>query len=177
MTEDLQVRRARPADAAEILEIYGPLVELTAVSFEERVPDPSEMAGRIKDSLDWLVCEQTSEIVGYAYAGAFHPRPAYRWSAEVSVYVRESHRGAGVGRLLLRNLLEQLTELGIVNAYAGIALPNDASIRLFKSFGFERVAHYPKVGFKLGKWYDVAWWGLRLSEGDVPPAEIGRLQP
>jgi phosphinothricin acetyltransferase len=140
------------------------MVRETPVSFEEEVPDIDEMVRRIDDSIAWLVCELDGVVVGYAYAGPFHTRPAYRWSAEVSLYVDSEHHRKGVGRRLLDALLGELRRRGFANALAGIAMPNDASVNLFESLGFRRAALYERVGYKLGRWHDVGWWQLRLDE-------------
>ena len=116
-------------------------------------------------------------VAGYAYASRFHPRSAYRWSAEVSVYLAPRARGAGVGTRLVRTLLARLTEMGFVNAFAGSSLPNPASTALFESLGFRKIAHWERAGFKLGAWHDVGWWQLQLQAPSVPPPELGRPAP
>ena len=168
----VRIRDASALDAPDVLAIYRPLVEQTAVSFEERPPTLAEMERRVADSHLWLVAEQSSRVVGYAYAGRFHARPAYRWSAEVSIYLGDGARGKGLGRRLLNEVLRRLTARGFVNAFAGIALPNPASVGLFESAGFQKIAHQRQVGFKLGSWHDVGWWQLQLRERTVPPPEL-----
>lgn len=167
---DHVIRPATTADAAAILAIYAPFVTATAVSFEEEPPSVEDMVGRIEDSHLWLVSETDGTVDGYAYAGRFHPRSAYRWAVEVSVYLAASARGQGLGRALIGELIQRLRDMGFVSAFAGSTLPNDASTRLFESFGFEKIAHWSKVGYKLGAWHDVGWWQLHLREpGDSPP--------
>lgn len=160
----MQFRPATAGDAAAVRSIYEPMVRETPVSFEEEVPDTDEVVRRIDDSIAWWVCELDEAIIGYAYAGPFHTRAAYRWSAEVSLYVASNHHRKGVGRALLDALLDELRRRDFANAFAGIALPNDASVNLFESFGFRRVALFERVGYKLGRWHDVGWWQLRLDE-------------
>jgi L-amino acid N-acyltransferase YncA len=169
----MKIRAANPDDAAGILSIYAPMVRDTPVSFEEQVPDTDEILRRIHDSIAWLVCELDGVVAGYAYAGRFHPRAAYRWSAEVSLYVAGAHQRKGIGRRLLGALLDELRRRGFANVLAGIALPNDASVNLFESFGFRRVALYERIGHKLDRWHDVGWWQLRL---DGPPLTGPGLQ-
>ena len=177
MSDRLLIRLPEPArDAARVAEIYRPSVESGLASFEEVPPDAVEMRRRIAATLaatPWLVAEVDSRVAGYAYAGPHHTRPGYRWSVNVSVYVAEGFAGRGIGRRLYRELFAILTRQGFVNVYAGITLPNDASVALHRSMGMEPVGTYQGVGFKHGAWHDVAWFGLRLAEPlDPPPAPI-----
>jgi L-amino acid N-acyltransferase YncA len=169
------IRSALSSDAERVLGIYREFVTQSAVTFETDPPDVDEMRARIQTALGsyaWLVFEEGPNILGYAYANQFHIRPAYRWSVEVSVYIDPRSQGKGIGRSLLDSLLDALVVRGYVNAFAGIALPNAASIRLFESRGFEQIALQKQVGFKLGRWRDVGWWQLRLAPATVPPPAI-----
>jgi L-amino acid N-acyltransferase YncA len=166
------IRDASLADADAILEIYRPIVAETAISFEEEPPSAQEIVSRIKASHVWLVAADANRVVGYAYAGPFHPRAAYRWSAEVSVYVAEQARGRGVARRLISTLLSQLKSRGYVNAFAVVALPSPGSVRLFESLGFEKIAQQKNAGFKLGAWHDVGWWQLELQPPSIPPPQL-----
>lgn len=166
------IRHAGPGDATAIAEIYEPIVRDTFISFETEPPSHEEIAHRITESLLWLIYEEHNRILGYAYAAPFHRRSAYRWSTEVSVYVAPKAQGRGIARKLLHELLDHLSTRGFVNAFAGIALPNPASITLFESFGFSQVAVHRKVGFKLGAWRDVGWWQLQLRDASIPPPQV-----
>lgn len=173
---DLQIRDADPArDAAACAAIYAPHVEGSAVSFEERVPDAAELARRIeryRTGHAWLVAERDREVVGYAYATAFNERPAYRWSAGVSVYVAAGERGRGIGRALYEALFDRLRERGFRMACAGITLPNEASVGLHESLGFRQIGMNPEIGWKQGAWRDVGWWQLELTPArEGPPPE------
>ena len=173
---ELRIRDADPArDAVACAEIYAPHVEGCAVSFEERAPHAAEMAARIERygaSHAWLVAEREGRVIGYAYATAFNQRPAYRWSASVSVYVAEEARGIGIGRTLYVALFERLRERGFRMACAGITLPNEASVGLHESLGFEQTGHNREIGWKQGAWRDVGWFQLELSPaGTEPPPE------
>jgi L-amino acid N-acyltransferase YncA len=170
--EPVLIRVANAADAKAILGVYAPYVIDTAISFEEEPPSVEEMADRIESGHLWLVAEVGAEILGYAYAAPFHRRPAYRWSVEVSIYLAETATGRGVGKLLLSELLERLRQQGFVNAFAGTTLPNARSLTLFETFGFKKIAHQEKVGFKLLAWHDVVWMELQLQERTVPPPEL-----
>jgi phosphinothricin acetyltransferase len=165
------IRLATERDALACLRIYAPVVAETAISFETEAPSVEEMERRIADTLvqlPWLVLEEPEGVQGYAYAAPYRKRAAYQWSVEVSVYVAEEARGKGVGRRLYAALFDLLRRQGYVNAYAGIALPNDASVGLHEAMGFRPVGVYRNVGFKLGRWLDVGWWQLELRE---PPGE------
>ena len=170
------IRPATPEDAAAVLAIYAPEVRSSVATFELDPPSPEEMRSRIvavSATYPWLVFEASGRVVGYAYAAAYHSRPAYAWTCEASVYVGEGARGTGAGKALLRELLARLTGAGFVNVIARIALPNDASVRLFESHGFERIGTARGVGYKLGRWVDVDEWQLQLAErgpGPKPPS-------
>jgi phosphinothricin acetyltransferase len=159
----MRIREARPDDAAAIRDIYAPFVESTATTFETVTPSLDEMRARIRDAVaPWLVADDGDAIAGYAYASQHRARAAYQWSVEVSVYTSALARRRGVGRALYETLFHLLRAQGFVNAYAGIALPNDASVGLHESLGFTPIGTYPHVGYKQGAWHDVGWWGLTL---------------
>ncbi len=169
-----RIRLAEEADADAIAAIYRPIVEETAISFETTAPDRREMARRIADTLTshpWLVCDVDGAIAGYAYAARHRVRGAYRWSVDSSVYVASSHRQLGVGRGLYQSLFAILAAQGYFNAFAGIALPNQASVALHEAMGFERLGVYRRVGYKFGEWRDVGWWQLTLKPHAESPSE------
>lgn len=162
-------------DAAAVAAIYRPSVTDSFISFEEVAPTEVEMAERITTTLaftPWLVAEDDGEVVGYAYAGRHRDRAAYRWSVDISAYIRGDRQGRGLGTALYGALLPILAAQGFAHAFAGITQPNPASVRLHRSIGMELVGVYRDVGYKLGAWRDVAWYQLRLVEqpGD-PPSE------
>jgi len=144
-------------------------------SFEESEPSAGEMARRIETvsaTHPWLVLERGDSVVGYAYAGKRRQRAAYRWAADVSVYVDAAQRHSGVARTLYGALFELLREQGLRVACAGITLPNQASVALHESLGFERVGVFRGIGWKAGQWRDVGWWQLDLApRGAGSPAE------
>jgi L-amino acid N-acyltransferase YncA len=177
------IRLASPErDAAAVAGIYRPSVTDSIASFEEIPPTAEEMAGRMEATLartPWLVATDAGEVVGYAYAGAHRERAGYRWSVDISAYVRADRHGRGIGATLYRVLIRILTAQGFANVYAGITQPNPASVALHRSIGMEPVGVYRGVGYKLGAWRDVAWYQLRLiDESDDPPGEpipVGEL--
>lgn len=166
MSDAWIIRAALEADAQALLEIYGPLVEGTAISFETAVPTLAEFEARIATALrgwQWLVAVEGDRCIGYAYASSHRERTAYRWSVEVSAYVHPHHQRRGVAAALYKQLLQDLTRKGFCNAYAGVTLPNDASVALHQSVGFHPIGVFPAVGRKFGKWHDVAWFHLAMS--------------
>jgi phosphinothricin acetyltransferase len=166
------IRLAAPNDAAGVQAIYAPVVRDTAVSFEAEPPTVEEIRQRIVHTLErlpWVVCEHRGELRGYAYASPHRARAAYQWSVDVSVYVHAQARRSGVGRGLYRSLFPLLALQGFYNAYAGITLPNPASVGLHESLGFQPVGVYRAVGYKLGDWHDVGWWQLPLRECTTSP--------
>jgi L-amino acid N-acyltransferase YncA len=170
------IRDADPGrDAAACAAIYAPSVEDNPTSFEERAPGAEEMVARIRriqETHPWLVAERGGEVVGYAYACPHRQRTAYRWSVDVSVYVAPGHHGEGIGRALYTALFERLRAQRFRMAYAGITLPNAASVALHESLGFAQVGTMREVGWKLGAWRDVGWFQLELSPpGSEPPPE------
>ena len=172
------VRSAIPEDAAGCVAIYRPYVENTAITFEIEVPTVSEMTARIAaahETHEWLVLQLDDRIIGYAYAHAFNPRAAYRWSVETSIYIDDDHHRTGAGRKLYARLLRRLTERRYRRAFAGITQPNAASNAFHRSFGFRDAGLYRRVGWKHDSWHDVAWMQLDLSstaEPDRPPTPI-----
>jgi phosphinothricin acetyltransferase len=168
------IRIAEAGDAAQIVEIYRPYVEKTAITFEETPPCAEEVAAKIAkvgSTFPFLVFEEEGEILGYAYATLFRERAAYRWSLEDSVYVREDSAGRGIGRLLLTALVVLLRDMGYVKIYAVITPPNPASVALHAALGFIPLCRFPDTAFKLGKWQAIDWMELTLREATATPEE------
>ena len=168
------IRDAIPADARDILDIYAPYIIDTVISFETEVPTIVEFTSRMESILKnypYLVCEAGNRIVGYAYGSKHRERAAYKYSADISVYVAPEYQQRGVGKMLYTKLFELLQEQGIYTVYAGITLPNDKSIGLHKAFGFIDVGVYRNVGYKLGKWCDVLWMEKPLRDYNNPSIE------
>jgi L-amino acid N-acyltransferase YncA len=171
------IRDADPGrDAAACLEIYAPYVSETPVSFEEEVPSLAEFAERMRAmqaTHPWLVFEDEGRVAGYAYGTVHRARAAYRWTAEVTVYVAPSRQRGGIGRHLYGELFARLRAQGFQLAVAGITLPNEASVGFHEALGFEPVGIYRGIGWKLGSWHDVGWWQLQLRDPhDEPPGEV-----
>lgn len=169
------IRHADPGrDAQACARIYAPYVRDSVISFEEEVLGEAEMAARIsriQRTHPWLVAERDGAVAGFAYGAPHRERAAYRWAADVSVYVDSAQHRQGIGRRLYEELFELLRAQGLRVACAGVTLPNDASVRLHERLGFEPVGVYRRIGFKAGAWHDVGWWQLFLGSGDTPPEE------
>lgn len=162
-----RIRAAVPGDAGAIAGIYNHYIANAIATFEEDPVAAPDMARRIKEiaalPLPWLVAESAAGVAGYAYASRWKGRCAYRFSVESTVYVDAAAVGRGVGALLYAALVERLRLRNIHSVIAGIALPNNASIRLHEKLGFQKIAHFHEVGFKFGRWIDVGYWQLLLS--------------
>jgi phosphinothricin acetyltransferase len=171
---ELLIRDATEADASACAAIYAPYVRDTCISFEVEPPAPDEMACRMADAAArhaWLVLAQDDRVVGYAYGHPFASRAAYRWSCESSIYVEQGLRRSGAGRALYGALLTRLEQRGYLRVFAGIALPNEASIGLHTAMGFEMAGVFRGVGYKDGQWRDVAWVQRSIGTAGQPPAE------
>ena len=168
------IRPAQDDDGAAVAAVYAPYVRDTPVSFEVEPPSGAVMAERIIGTLGthpWLVAEQQGEVVGFAYAGKHSQRAAYRWTVNVTVYVRGSERRTGVGRRLYQALLETLRQQGFRSAFAEIVLPNPGSARLHEAMGFQHIGVHKDIGYKLGRWQDIGYWRLGLSDSIAAPSE------
>jgi phosphinothricin acetyltransferase len=160
--EKYMIRDVLPVDAAEISEIYNHYIANTIITFEEDTVTEDIIGERMKEvkclQLPWFVAEQDGNILGYCYAGKWKDRSAFRHATEVTVYLHPNHVGKGIGVELYRNLLQTLKSQGIHVAIGGIALPNEASIKLHERMGFLKVAQLKEVGFKFNRWIDVEYW-------------------
>lgn len=167
------IRTATDADAAAISEIYKHYVLNTIISFEDVPPTPSDIRSRMSagDAYPWLVAEHDDDVVGYAYAAPHRTRAAYKWSVDAAVYLSHNHTGYGIGRSLYTELFARLRARGFVNVYAGVGLPNDASVGLHRTMGFRPVGTYKQVGYKFGQWHDVSWFQLHLLDAPAAPPE------
>ena len=167
----MSIREAHPVqDAAACAAIYTPYVEDSVATFEEQPPSAQELGRRIAVAHAWLVCERDGAVVGYAYGSRHRERSAYRFAADVAVYVAAAHHGTGIGGSLYAELIARLRTAGLWTLCAGITLPNPASEALHRSFGFAPVGVYERIGWKAGGWRDVGWWQLHLRPGEqVPP--------
>lgn len=167
------VRAAVPGDAPAMCAVYAPYVLRTAITFEYDVPSDAEFERRVRTALSrfpWLVCEIDGETAGYAYASPFHPRAAYQWDAEVSIYLAPAFRRTGVGTALYDCLEAVLKAQGFVTLYALITHPNPPSEQFHARRGYTPVGVYKTTGYKFGAWYDLIVLEKRLAPPPREPA-------
>lgn len=176
----ITVRTATLGDCEALLEIYAPYVENTAISFEYDVPTAEDFRGRIERILKdypYLVAEMDGQIVGYAYAGIFHGREAYKHAVETSIYVAQNARGKGVGSVLYRELEKSLLKQNVYILYACISRSErendshltDASIRFHEHYGYKLVGVHENCGYKFNKWYSIVWMERLLCKRPANP--------
>ena len=170
----IDFRLAGTDDATGILAIYAPYCESSCISFETAAPSEQQMRERVERicvQYPWLIGEIDGEIAGYVYASQHQERAAYRWAANVAVYLSPRHHRRGLGRALYTSLFSILRAQGYFKAYAGVTLPNEASVGLHEAMGFQSVGVYRGVGYKHGRWLDVGWWQLELQPEIPNPPE------
>jgi phosphinothricin acetyltransferase len=176
MSDELRIEPATTADAAAIAALYAHHVRNGTATFEIVPPDASEIAERMERlhtaGMPWLVArDPDGELIGYAYAGPFHSRAAYRHTCENTIYIRHDRLGQGVGTTLLKALLAACERRGLRQVVALIAGSEPASVALHAKAGFVEVARLRSVGRKHGQWLDVVYMQLALGEGDATPPD------
>ena len=170
------IREAKRSDVARMLEIYAPYVRETAISLEYDPPTLSEFEARfdrITSRYPWIVWEEGGRVMGYAYADIALSRAAYQWDADLSIYLDPGICGQRIGHILYDWMEQKLRDMGFVNLYALVTSDNLPSCRFHEKRGYELLGVLRKSGFKFGRWYDVSWYGLRLT-GDGTPRAIFR---
>lgn len=183
--KEILIRTAIPEDAPELLKIYAPYVENTAITFEYDVPSVAEFQRRIENTLQkypYLVAERAGEILGYAYASSFHTRAAYAWAVETTVYVRQDGKKCGIGKALYEELERLLKQQNILNLYACIAYPEKEDEHLTKDsvhfharLGFELIGEFHKCGFKFNRWYNMVWMEKHIGEHTETPGGVKKF--
>lgn len=200
MRDDFIFRSAMPEDAAALLKIYEYYVKETAITFEYDVPTEEEFRGRIEKTLQkypYIVAVESNgagtddnagaaagagRILGYAYAGPFKEREAYKFSVETTIYIDRELRRSGIGRALYLELERQLKDRGILNLNACIGYPEEEdehltfdSVRFHEKLGYDMVGEFHKCGYKFGRWYNMVWMEKMLGEHTDTPKEINLL--
>ena len=160
------IRDVEEKDIEKLVAIYKPYVENTVITFENEVPTVEEFKKRVekvKGKFPYLVVEENNEILGYAYASNFHERMAYQWTVEVSIYLSSDAKGKGLGKKMYAELEKKLKEQGVKTLTACITYPGQGSVQFHEKLGYEKVAHFKNVGFKMGSWYDVVWYQKQIA--------------
>lgn len=170
------IRNIKSDDIISVLNIYAPFIANSTVTFENEIPNIDSFTNRIEHyvaSFPWLVADVDGKIAGYAYASKYRDREAYQWMVECSIYLDPDFAGKGIAKNLYNALFEILKIQGIYKVFAVIGLPNLKSVSFHEKMGFTWFATYKNVGYKLGKWLNVGWWELILSEPkDTPKTPI-----
>lgn len=179
---EVKIRVAATEDAEELLEIYRPYVEKTAISFEWDVPGLEEFRARIEKTLKkypYLVAEKKGRLVGYAYTGPFVGRAAYAWGAEVSIYLKENQRKMGIGKKLYQAIEDISRAQNIKNLNACIGSPETEdeyltknSIEFHTHMGYRMVGEFYKCGYKFGRWYNMVWMEKIIGEHEAEPEQV-----
>ena len=164
------IRPATEADLASITEIYGHAVRYGTATFELIPPDLDEMTRRfralVEGGFPYLVAELGGRVIGYAYAGAYRARPAYRFTVENSIYLLPAIHRRGVGGALLRRLISECEARGYRQMIAVIGdSANAGSIGVHRACGFQMIGTHPNVGLKFGRWLDTVMMQLTLGDG------------
>lgn len=176
MNTSIKIRIATVSDAKKILAIYTPYILKTSITFEYEVPSLAEFEERVANILTkypYLVATLENQIVGYAYASSFKGRAAYDWSVETSIYVDETKKGLGIGKLLYQELEAILAKQNICNLCSCITYPNPESISFHANLNYKKVGHFTKSGYKFNEWHDMIWMEKFINEHQsTPPAFI-----
>lgn len=180
--KDIVIREVSLMDAPELVEVYRPYVEKTAITFEYEVPSVEEFTDRIKNisaKYPYLVVEQDGRIIGYAYTSAFHVRKAYEWSAEMSIYLSDRCKGLGLGRKLYEILEDISYKQGITNLYACIGAPEkedeyltNNSINFHDHMGYKLIGRFTRCGYKFSRWYDMVWMEKIIAQHQTDAKDI-----
>ncbi|CAG7638280.1 GNAT family N-acetyltransferase [Actinacidiphila bryophytorum] len=167
---DVQVRAGGEGDLTALTDIYNHYIRETPITFDINPITPDErrpwLLSHPEDGPHRLLVAQSAgdgRVLGYATSSPFRPKAAYATSVETSIYLAPGSSGRGVGTLLYTALFEALAGEDVHRAYAGVTLPNEASIRIHRRFGFQQIGVYEEVGRKFGAYHDVAWLEKRLS--------------
>lgn len=169
------IRPYQSSDTKDLLEIYKPYIEKSAITFEILVPkleDWKQRIEKINKEFPWLVAIHDNQIIGFAYATRFRERKAYDWCCECSIYLTEKYQGKGIATELYNQLFAILKNQNYVNVYAIMTSPNPKSEKFHRSFGFYDVGIFTKSGYKLGNWWDTHWMQFHLGAHENPPMKI-----
>lgn len=176
MQNDYDIRLAEEADMEQFAEIVNYYIENTAINFHDRIQSEDDWEAMwevLHERYPFVVAEKEGVLGGIAYASPWKMRGAYKWTAEVTVYVRAGHERQGLGRALTSRMIDLLDRQGYRVIVAVIALPNAASVALHQSLGFEHAGTLKRLGFKNEEWRDVSFWQrFHGPQDDRAPTEV-----
>ncbi|MFN8577452.1 MAG: N-acetyltransferase family protein [Candidatus Sericytochromatia bacterium] len=155
------IKNVKIEDIEQICNIYNYYIENTFVTFEEEIINYQEMKNRIDNitkNYPFLVYKKNDEVIGYAYGNIWKQRASYKHTVESTIYLSHKNIKKGIGSMLYSQLIEELKKQNIHNVIGGIALPNEASVRLHEKLGFKKCAHFTQIGNKFNQWIDVGYW-------------------
>ncbi len=173
------IRDLRETDISACLDIYNPYIAESTATFETELLDLDTFAQRVRKITavyPWLVAEEDGKILGYAYLSAFNEREAYRWTADLAIYVDMSKRGRGIGTQLMEGIIRRAAEEGYYQIISLITSENEASLAFHEKAGFIRIAHFDAIGYKAGKWLGVDYYLKKLREPEEDPVPPGNRQ-
>jgi phosphinothricin acetyltransferase len=178
---NLELRAGRRRDLEQVLEVYNHYVERSAATFEVTPVRPAERLGWLREHSSggryrlWVAVDPGDRLHGWATSSPFRPRAAYATTVEASVYCRPESVGLGIGSRLYRTLFASIQGEDVERIVAGVTMPNPASVRLHRRFGFRRVGTFHRVGRKFDRYWDVAWYErpLRVSSEVAGPSSLG----
>jgi phosphinothricin acetyltransferase len=165
---NINIRKVTSSDAARIRDIYNYYIANTVMTFETDILSKDKILQRIRKYTPlypWYIAETDGNVIGYAYASEFIDRSAYRYTSEITIFIDHRYTRSGSGKALFMQLIDDMKKLGYTALMSIIAVPNVPSVRLHRSFGFKKVGHLKKVGYKLNRWIDVEYWELLLLDG------------
>lgn len=175
MQEDYEIRLAAAADIEQFAEIVNYYIENTAINFHEDIQSEEDWEATwevLRERYPFVVADRAGVLGGIAYASPWKLRGAYRWTCEVTVYVRAGHERQGIGRALTSRMVELLEAQGYRAIVAVIAMPNDGSVALHESLGFKHAGTLQRLGFKGDQWRDVSFWQRLHGTADEAPDDI-----
>ncbi|MDK2807948.1 MAG: hypothetical protein PWP24_682 [Clostridiales bacterium] len=170
-----QIRFAKPEDTPSLLSIYNPFIEHTNVSFEYKKLTLDEFQARItgiQSKFPFLVVDVDGVLAGYAYTSSFHPRAAYAWDCDISIYIDSPFQKRGLGELLYHALFSLMKEMDYYNIYALVSSENTGSLHFHETMGFLVEGHHEMAGYKFGKWIGVTRLVKRIGDFSIPPKPV-----
>lgn len=174
----MKIREITDGDIPACMNIYNWYVRETTVTFDTSPMDREEYARRIRKvtaRYPWIVLESEKRVIGYAHLSPFSLRSAYRFMADVTVYLDPEFRGKGYGRILMMELEALAKEAGYQKLISVITAENKASVSMHEKLGYQKLMTMRNAGYKMGRWLDVLWFAKDIAAYENPPQEIQKV--